>query len=395
MSTTSNPTGSDPITRPVLGYRRANGKVGIRNHVVILPIDDGSNTAAEAVGRLVQPTVVLSHSHGRLQFGDDFDLLYRTLIGTVTNPNVAAVVVIGQVKPVEKVVAAVTESGTPVEGVVIEARRELAAIEEAAAAAMRFVHQASEIKREPVALSEMIFTMKCSESDTTSGLASNPALGVATDRLVNAGATMLFGETSEFTGVEEVLARRMEPPELGERFLEVQRSYVAFLKSAGVDLLGTQPAPVNIRGGVSTIEEKALGTMQKTGTCPIVDVLESAEQPRRTGLQFMDTSCATAECITSLAASGSALHLLTTGLGNIVGHPVVPVLKMCANPRTIAEMSEHIEVDISDILTEGLTLEEAGDRIIDMIRRTAEGRLTATEMLGHREFTITKLHRSA
>ena len=384
------------MERTIYAYRRENGKYGIRNHVVILPLDDLSNAAAEGVAKLIQGTLALPHPYGRLQFGADLELFFRTLIGTGSNPNVAAVVVIG-IEPnwTNRVVEGIAKTKKPVEGFAIEGYGDLKTIERASRAAKEFVHWASELKREPVRLFDPTFSTKCGESDTTSGLASNPAIGVVTDRLVQMGGTMLFGETSEVTGGEHVLARRVATPELREKFLKVHRDYVKFIEDQGVDLFGSQPTQGNIAGGLTTIEEKAMGNIQKAGTSPVVGVLEPAEAPAGPGLHFMDTSSAAAECVTLFGAAGSVLHLFTTGQGNIIGHPIVPVIKISANPKTVATMSEHIDVDISGVLRREMTLSQAGDRIMGMMVRTANGRLTAAEVLGHREFVLTKLYRSA
>ena len=377
-------------------YRRENGKFGIRNHVVILPLDDLSNAAAEGVAKLIQGTLALPHPYGRLQFGADLELFFRTLIGTGSNPNVAAVVVIG-IEPnwTKRVAEGIAQTGKPVAAFAIEGYGDLKTIEMASRAAKEFVHAASELKREPVSFSDPTYSTKCGESDTTSGLASNPAIGVVTDRLVQMGGTMLFGETSEVTGGEHVLARRMATPELREKFLKVHRDYVHFIESQGVDLFGSQPTQGNIAGGLTTIEEKAMGNIQKAGTSSVVGVLEPAEAPAGPGLHFMDTSSAAAECVTLFAAAGSVLHLFTTGQGNIIGNPIVPVIKISANPKTVTTMAEHVDVDTSGVLRRELTLEDAGDRIMEMMARTANGRLTAAEVLGHREFVLTKLYRSA
>lgn len=380
----------------LLGYRRPDGRVGIRNHVVIISVDDISNAAVEAVGRVIPGTSPITHPYGRLQFGADLDLTFRTLIGTLTNPNVAAAVVIG-IEPnwTGTIVQAVAKTGKPVEGFAIERFGDLKTIERAARAAQQLLQDASELRREPVFLRDLVLSIKCGESDTTSGLASNPALGVVVDWLVDAGATVIFGETSELTGGEHLIARRMATPELQKRFMGVYRDYVNFINAQGANLLGSQPTQGNIAGGLSTIEEKGLGNIQKTGTRPISGVLEPAEAPSGPGLHFMDTSSAAAEMITLAAVAGSVLHFFTTGQGNIVGHPTVPVIKISANPRTVVDMAEHIDVDISGLLRREITLEEAADRIVKVMERTINGRLTAAEALGHREFVLTKLYRSA
>lgn len=380
----------------VQAYRRENGTFGVRNHVLILPLDDLSNAAAEGVSRLVQGTLPIPHAYGRLQFGADLDLFFRTLIGTGSNPNVAAVIVIGiEPKWTARVADGIAKTGKPVEMFAIEGSGDLKTIERASRTAKVFVQAASERRREPVELFDAIMSMKCGESDTTTGLASCPAMGVFADRFTASGGTVLFGETSELTGAEHLVADQMATPELRQRFLSVFRSYVDFIEAQDADLFGSQPTQGNIAGGLTTIEEKALGNMQKMGTCRAVGVLEPAGTPAGPGLHFMDTSSAAAECITLMAAAGAIIHLFATGQGNIVGHPIVPVIKISANPVTVATMSEHIDVDVTGLLRRDLTLAEAGDRLIDAVVRTANGRLTAAEVLGHREFVLTKLYRSA
>lgn len=384
-------------TATFLGYRRKNGSVATRNYVAIIPVDDLSNTAVEGVAKLIQGTIALPHPYGRLQFGDDLDLHFRTMIGTGANPNVAAAVVIGIEPNWTKIITdGIARTGKPVVGLSIERYGDIETIARAARIAKEFVQEASEAQREVIPVRDAVFSMKCGESDTTSGLASNPALGVAVDWLIEQGATVMFGETSEITGAEHIIARRMATPELREKYMRVHNAYQQFIKDTGFDLLGSQPTQGNIRGGLSTIEEKALGNIQKTGTKPVIGVLEPAEAPGdEHGLYFMDTSSAAAEAVTLWAAAGSVFHFFTTGQGNIVGNPIIPVMKISANPLTVRTMSEHIDVDLTGLLTRELNLTQAGEKIIAMMQRIASGRQAAAEVLGHREFVLTKLYRSA
>ena len=380
----------------IWGYRRENGRVGIRNHVVILPVDDISNAAAEAVGRIVPGTLAIPHAYGRLQYGPDLDLFFNTMIGNGANPNVAAVVVIGiEPKWTERIVEGIKKTGKPVAGYSIERYGDFSTIERAARTAQKFLQQASEIQREPVELSEILVSIKCGESDTTTGLGSCPTVGNVVDRLVDGGGTVFFGETSELTGGEHLIVDRCETPEVKDKFLDIYNNYIEEIESKGVDLLGSQPTEGNIRGGLTTIEEKALGNIEKTGTKKVVDALGPAEAPIKTGLNFMDTSSAAAECITLMAAGGAVVHFFPTGQGNIIGNPIVPVIKISANPITVETMSEHIDVDVTGLLNREYNLQQAGDQLLQMLIRTINGRLTAAESLGHREFVLTKLYRSA
>ena len=383
--------------RELLGYRRENGRVGVRNHVVILPVDDISNAACEAVANHIEGTLALPHSYGRLQYGEDLELHFRTMIGTGSNPNVAAAVVIGiEENWTRKIADGIAETGKPVAGFSIEGHGDLEIVRRASWKAKELVQWASELGREPVEIEDLTVSIKCGESDTTTGLGSCPTVGVAVDRLVDEGATVFFGETSELTGGEHLIADRMATPKLKERFVETYTNYVSFIESQAADLLGSQPTQGNIAGGLSTIEEKALGNIEKTGTKEVIGVLEPAEAPRNgPGLYFMDSSSAAAEHVTLMAAGGAVLHMFPTGQGNVIGNPIVPVIKVSANPRTVATMAEHIDVDVSGLLSRELRLPEAGGLLMDYLRRTANGRITSAEALGHREFTMTKLYPSA
>jgi (2R)-sulfolactate sulfo-lyase subunit beta len=382
----------------VMGYRRENGRVGIRNHVLILPLDDLSNAASLAVANNMKGTKAIPHAYGRLQFGEDLKLFFRTMIGTGANPNVAAVVVIG-IEPewTNIIVNGIKKTGKPVSGFSIERSGDIATVAEASRKAKEYVQWASELVRKEVDMKEIWVSVKCGESDTTSGLASNPTVGNAIDKLVAAGATCSFGETSEITGAELVCKARAATPKVGEAFYQIWKEYDDFIQANKTDdLSGSQPTKGNIRGGLTTIEEKAFGNLQKIGKkSRYVGVLKPAEAPTGPGLWFMDTSSAAAEAVTLWAAAGFVAHFFPTGQGNIIGNPIEPVIKLTANPLTARTMSEHIDYDCSAILRGEMTLDKSGDNLLEMLRRTCNGRLTAQEVLGHEEFVLTKLYRSA
>jgi (2R)-sulfolactate sulfo-lyase subunit beta len=381
-----------------MGYRRENGRMGIRNHVVILPLDDLSNAACEAVANNIKGAIAIPHPYGRLQFGADLDLHFRTLIGAGCNPNVAAVVVIGiESQWTGKVVEGIKASGKPVEGFWISGNGDTATITAASKSAYKMVKHASKQQRVSAPLSELWVSTKCGESDTTSGCASNPAVGNAFDRLYEIGSTLVFGETTELTGGEHLVEARCRTPEVKKKFREMFDRYQGVIeRNKTSDLSDSQPTKGNIAGGLTTIEEKALGNIQKIGKKCIVDgVLDKAETPTIPGLHFMDSSSAAAEMVTLCAASGFAAHLFPTGQGNVIGNAILPVIKLCANPRTVRLMSEHIDVDVSGLLRCEETLDSAGEKLIDSLLRTANGELTAAEILGHREFVMTRLYESA
>jgi len=386
--------------RTFWGYRRENGRVGVRNHVAILPVDDISNAAAEAVANNIKGTLALPHAYGRLQFGADLDLHFRTMIGTGSNPNIAACVVIG-IEPgwTKQIVDGIAETGKPVAGFSIEQNGDINTIAAASRKAKEFVHQTSGYLREECPVSELWISTKCGESDTTTGLGSCPTVGNMYDKLIPLGCYGVFGETSELTGAEHLCKARAASPEVGEKFLRTFQAYQdeVIEPHKTSDLSDSQPTKGNIEGGLTTIEEKALGNLEKIGReVRYIDVLEPAEAPRKgPGLYYMDTSSAAAECVTLMAAAGYVVHTFPTGQGNVIGNPIVPVVKISANPRTLRTMSEHIDVDVTGILRRDMTLDQAGDALIDMVCWTANGRFTAAEALGHREFVMTKLYRSA
>lgn len=382
----------------LLGYRRENGRVGIRNHVIILPVDDLSNAACLAVENNIQGTLAIPHPYGRLQFGADLELHFRTLIGTGANPNVAAAVVIG-IEPgwTQRVVDGIAKTGKPVEGFSIELNGDIQTIAAASRAAKTFVQRATELQKVECSVNELWVSCKCGESDTTSGIASNPTVGNAFDKLEAMGCTLIFGETSEITGGETLVRDRCATPEIAARFMKMWSDYNDFIVANKTDdLSDSQPTKGNIIGGLTTIEEKAFGNIQKIGkTCKIIGCLEPAEAPTGKGLWFMDSSSAAAEMVTLVAAAGFVVHFFPTGQGNVIGNPILPVIKLSANPRTVRTMAEHIDVDVSGLLQRQLTFDQAGDKLLEMMFRTCNGRLTAAEALGHREFVLTKLYRSA
>ncbi len=384
--------------RKILGYRRQNGSVGVRNHVIILPVDDISNAACEAVANNIKGAMALPHAYGRLQFGEDLELHFRTMIGTGSNANVAAVIVIG-IEPgwTQKIVDGIAATGKPVSGFSIEGNGDIKTIAAASYKAKEYVQWASELQRTPCDLHELYISVKCGESDTTTGLSSCPAVGNVIDKHCAAGGTASFGETSELTGAEHIVAAKAANDEVRKQFFAMFEDYTRLVFNQKTnDLSESQPTKGNIAGGLTTIEEKALGNVEKLGKkTNFIGCLPPAVAPTAPGLWFMDTSSAAAEAVTLWAASGAVIHLFPTGQGNVIGNPIEPVIKLSGNPKTIATMAEHIDLDVSPVLQGQMTIDQAGDALLEMVVRTANGRLTAAEALGHREFSMTKLYRSA
>ena len=310
----------------------------------------------------------------------------------------AAVVVIG-IEPqwTQRVVDGIAATGKPVAGFAIEKHGDLSTICEASRTAKEFVHYATELQRVECRVNDLWVSTKCGESDTTSGIAANPTVGNAFDKLWKAGATTLFGETTEITGGEHLVMERCATPEVRNKFKAFFDRYAKVVDDHKTnDLCDSQPTKGNIEGGLTTIEEKALGNIQKIGReAPVIGCLDKAESPTGPGLWFMDSSSAAAEMVTLAAAAGFVAHFFPTGQGNIIGNPILPVIKLSANPRTVRTMREHIDVDVSGILRREINLDQAGDLLLGMLHRTCQGRNTSAEALGHREFIMTRLYESA
>jgi len=380
----------------ILAYRREDGSVGVRNHVALIAVDHAGAVVVDGVAKLLRGVESVPHQYGRLQFGEDLELTFETLIGVGCNPNVAAAVVVG-IEPnwTTKVAEEIEKrSKKPAKAVWVIGQGTVSAIEEAAKKARKLVSWATELRRESCKLSDLVIGVKCGASDTTSGIAANPVIGRVGEWIVDSGGTFIFGETTELAGGEHIVASRFESDEEREKFLKVYTDYVEFAKSKGADILGSQPTQENIAGGLTTIEEKALGNIQKVPNRPIKGVLKPAEKPKDRGVWFMDTSSSAQEQVTLLAAAGAAIHLFSTGKGNTVGNQIVPVVKITGNPITARQMEDNIDVDVSGITMGEISLDEGAMKVYEFMEKVANGKLTAAEILRHDNFTITKLYPS-
>jgi len=375
------------------GYRRAGGRVGIRNHVAILSVMDNANGVVRHLGQLVRGTLPIPVWYGRGQFGADDELFRRTQVGLACNPNIASVLVVSlEVVSARRMAQAIAaESGKPVEYLAIQDEGgTVQTIGRGMRLLATMVQNASALRPEPCPLSELVLGVECGGTDTTSGIASNPALGWAADRVVEAGGVVYLSETSEWMGAEAVLARRARSPAVAEAIYAAVRRIEDDAKARGVDIRGANPVPDNIRGGISSIEEKSLGAIIKGGTGTIEDVLPYGRQAPGKGLYLMDTAAPAAESMTGLAAGGAQMIVFTTGQMNIMGCPVAPTVKVTGNPRTAERLADNVDVDVSPLLT-GETLQSAGTRLLDCMLLTASGRLTRAEVFGDEEIAISRI----
>ncbi|WP_088187359.1 UxaA family hydrolase [Desulfosporosinus sp. FKA] len=379
----------------ILGYRRPDGKVGIRNHIAIIPTAVCSSTVAANIAAQVPGAVALPNQHGCCQIGADHEQTVRTLIGLGKNPNVAAVLVVGlgcEGVPIREVADEIAATGKPVEVIVIqEVGGTLKATAEGLRKAGELARKVAHLQPEKIDVSELVMAIECGGSDFTSGLASNPACGIASDMLVAAGGTSMLSETTEFIGAEHVLARRCKTPEIGEKLIRYVRECEERAKLLNVDIRGGQPTPGNIAGGISSIEEKSLGCIHKAGHAPIQDVLAYGEVPKGKGLYVMDSPGQDIESITGMVAGGATVVIFTTGRGTPTGCPIAPVIKITGNERTFKMMEDNMDIDASTIISGEETIEQVGKRIYEMVVEVANGHMPKAESLGHKEFGIYKI----
>lgn len=374
------------------GYGRDNGTVGIRNHVAVLAVMDNVNGIVRHLGNLVNGTLAIPVWYGRGQFGEDDTLFRRAQIGLATNPNIAAVLVISLETVSAKLVAdGIAKSGKPVQWMAVQdVGGTVAAISEGIRLLVPLVQQATSKRPELYPLSELTLGVECGGTDTTSGIAANPALGWVADRVVEAGGIVYLSETSEWMGAEQVLAKRARNTIIADEIYAAVKRIEDDARSRGVDIRGANPVPDNIRGGITTIEEKSLGAIIKGGTTTIEGVLPYGARATGKGLYLMDTAAPAAESITGLAAGGAQIIIFTTGQMNIMGCPLVPTLKVTGNPRTAKRLADNVDVDVSDMLN-GEALDVAGRNLFQEMLATANGRFTRSEALGDEEVVISRI----
>ena len=374
------------------GFRRNDGTVGTRNHLLVVSTVVCSNQVARNVANSVEDARYITHPMGCGHLGADFMRVLSTLAGFGRNPNVAATLVVGlgcENMQAKLVADEIAKSKKPVQYITIQDEGgTIKATQKGIEILLDLSEEASEFEREKCDLSELILGLECGGSDATSGLVGNPAVGVAADTVVKAGGTVILPEATEWIGAEHLLAKRAVNEEIGKKIYAAVDKYISKVLSLGIDVRGTQPTPGNIEGGITTIEEKSLGTVCKAGNSPVQDLLEYAEKPPGKGLYLMDEPGLDIESITGLTAAGSQLITFTTGVGTPTGSPIAPVIKVTGNHRTFENMNDNIDIDVSTILEGKETLQQAGERILKEILEVASGKMTKAEKLKNREFAI-------
>ena len=375
------------------GYERANGSVGVRNHVAVISAMDNSNFVARRVCDQVKGTVPVCPCFGRGEVGDDLEQHIAILGGIGANPNVYGAVIVS-LEPViaGRIADIIRKEGK--EAIVLsfdDYGGTVGTTAEAIKTAERMVIAASMQQRVETPVSKLLLGTECGGSDTISGLISNPATGMVADTLIDLGGSAILSETTEWMGAEEQLRARAVTPEIGQKIVDAIKWYEDYIISIGVDINGTNPAPDNIKGGLSTIEEKALGAVEKGGSRPIQDLITYGERPTKQGLTLVDASPGGVENTTTLAAAGCQLIIFSTGKGNPIGNPIVPTIKVTGNDRTIVNYADNIDVDLTRAVTDDISLEDVAAGLFEDMIDYANGKLTTAEVLGDTEIAVTRI----
>ena len=374
------------------GYRRPDGRIGFRNHLLVLPTVTCSSTVAQRISQAVPGTITIHNNSGCGLPGKDREVYARTIINTAGNPNIGATLVVGlgcEKVPAEEAAAEIKKFGKPVAYLSIqEIGGSINALTEGVRLAQQLVSQVCTLPREPASVADLVVGLECGGSDPASGLTANTALGVAVDRIVDEGGTAIIGETVECIGAEQLLMANAKNEVVGRRILEVVSRFEEHVRMYGVDLSTGQPGRGNIEAGLTTIEEKSLGCVRKIGTRPIVQVLEYGEIPTEKGPILMDTPGDDPTSVTGLVAGSCQVIVFTTGLGTPVGIAMTPVIKVSSNTATYEKMKDNIDINAGTILDGTETIEQVGERIYSMILEVCQGQQTKAEILGESQYSV-------
>jgi len=376
------------------GYRRADGQVGVRNYVLVVPTVICSSVVAERIAAAIADVgAALPHLAGCGQLGPDLQMTHETLAAYCRHPNVGAVIVVAlgcEQVVAQQLTATATAAGKPSEVIAIQTEGgTVRATARGIDVARGMAADLTKAERDWCGVDSLTMAVKCGGSDYTSGLAANPVLGRVADRVVDLGGSVVLGEIAEIMGAEHLLAARATNADTSARLLRVINRVEREAAALGLDIRGTQPSPGNIRGGLTTIEEKSLGATHKAGErTPLEDVIAYAAPIARKGLTVMDTPGLDVESVTGMVGGGAQVVVFTTGLGTPTGNPIAPVLKITGNARTASNMADNIDLDVSGVLASSETMAAAADRLFESVLRMCCGTATAAERLGHREFAI-------
>lgn len=379
------------------GYRRSDGSVGIRNHVIVLP---GCICSAGAARKIVEKTpgaAYLYNPNGCAQNSEDTAMTLEILSGMVANGNVFGALIVGlgcEIIQKDRYMEAIrAKTDKPVHYISIQEEGGIAkTVAKGSEIARQLLAQASLCQREECDISELILGMECGGSDPTSGFSANTVLGNTSDRIVDLGGTTVLSETPEAIGAEEILKRRGITPEIGQKLYDTVKRCEQLYLDAGEDIRNTNPSPGNKAGGITTLEEKSLGCVHKSGTRPFTDVISYGQKITRKGLLFMDSTAYDVASTVAKIAGGAQVIAFTTGRGTPVGNAVAPVIKITGNHDTFTRLNDMMDYDTSSSYTEGVSIEALGEDLLKYIIDVCSGRLVKAEENGISDMAINQLH---
>lgn len=376
------------------GYRRANGDIGVRNHIIVINSAGELASLTKKVAQMVPGVIPVVHQAGQSQSREDVEQTIKTLAGTAGHPNVSAALFLGmgQNDPADEIVDALKSKGHHVHSLIFNKEQ---SISEALKEGKRWLEEAVERsrheQRETAAVSELIIGLECGGSDAWSGITANPAIGAFSDSIVRDGGTSILAETTEAVGTEHILSRRAVNEAVGQRFLDIVRRYEERAKAAGENIRTANPSPGNKTGGLTTLEEKSLGCIKKGGNSTLMEVIDYAHKPTETGFVFMDTPGYDVESVVGLVAGGAQIVLFSTGKGSPTGSPIAPVIKIGTNTKLFENMPEHIDVNAGKVMDSNFSIEDSGEEIYAKVLEVASGEITASERHKNQEFSIWRL----
>lgn len=377
----------------MMGYVRPDGRYGVRNYVLVLSSVGCANHVADLIAKGIPGAVSLRNAKGCGQLGKSAEMMSRCLVNLSQNPNVFGTVVVGlgceTMRPHELAQRMRSLSDKPVYGITIqEEGGSSAAVEKGRTLVKELVERAEKVTPSEMGLGDLVLGTNCGGSDATSGIAANPTIGYVSDAVVGAGGTVLLGETTELIGTEHILARRAASPKVRDDILRLVGTLENDLVASGVDVRGANPSPGNMRGGLSTLEEKALGGISKGGTSKIQQVIEYGARPSRKGLIIMDTPGYDIESVSGMVAGGAQVVIFSSGRGTPTGCALAPVIKVTGNDETFSSMGENIDFDASGVITQGESVHDEGKRLLELLEWVCSGEQTVSERLGFDDFSL-------
>lgn len=377
----------------MLGYKRPDGSIGVRNYVMVLASVGCANHVAQQIAAAVEGAVCVPNAKGCGQIGRSNSMMMRSLQNLTLNPNVFGTLIVGlgceSTKPLVIADGLKQSSPKPIEVLTIQDEGgSKHAVEHGIKLVRAMVQEAQKVERCEMSLKDLVLGTNCGGSDATSGMAANPTIGMVSDAVVAAGGTVLLGETTELIGTEHILARRAQNEQVRDDILRLVSTLEQDLLATGQDVRGANPSPGNMRGGLTTLEEKALGGISKGGTSPIQKVIEYGVRPQTPGLVIMDTPGYDIESVSGMVAGGAQVVIFSTGRGTPTGNPIAPVIKVTGNDETYQRMHDNIDFDASPVLRGSKSIQQSGEELLSMLERVCSGEQTKAEELGFQDFAL-------